>query len=93
MMEEKEIYKQAIDKWGLLLQLVMVIEEQSELIKEICKYIRGRENVEAISEEQADVTIMLGQLNFMFDNVELVQNIKKQKLERLEKMVSEVNNE
>ena len=40
----------------------MVIEEMSELSKEICKFKRGKDNFLEIADEMADVYIMLEQL-------------------------------
>lgn len=45
----------------------MVIEEMSELTKEICKHKRGKQNRKEIVEEIADVEIMIEQLIIMFD--------------------------
>ena len=36
-MDKEKIYKKAIGKYGVAAQLDMVIEEMSELTKEICK--------------------------------------------------------
>lgn len=63
---DKDILIQAIEKWGDSIQLDMVVEEMSELIKEICKYKRGRVNRSEIIEEIADVSIMLEQAKIIF---------------------------
>lgn len=60
------IYKQAVDAYGVRTQVMMVIEEMSELTKEICKHFRGRPNIEAMADEIADVTIMLEQLRMLY---------------------------
>lgn len=39
-METKELYKMAMEKWGVDLQLIILIEEMSELTKEITKFLR-----------------------------------------------------
>jgi NTP pyrophosphatase (non-canonical NTP hydrolase) len=44
----------------------IAIEEMSELTKEICKYIRGNDNLNDIVEEIADVQIMVEQLISLF---------------------------
>ena len=60
---DTEILEQAIAKWGKQAQLLMVLEEMSELQKEILKNInRGKDNVAEIVDETADVEIMLTQL-------------------------------
>ena len=40
--------KKAIDTYGKDMQLTVAVEEFSELIKEICKHRRGRDNRENI---------------------------------------------
>ena len=59
---EEDVIRKAIDTYGLEAQLWMVIEEISELEKEICKYKRGKDNFFEIADEMADVYIMLEQL-------------------------------
>jgi len=61
-MDEREVYKQALDKWGAEAQICMVFEEMAELQKELCKALRGKENRIEIAEELADVAIRLADL-------------------------------
>ena len=57
------VLKRALQTWGGQAQMLMVVEEMSELTKEILKNVnRGKDNVAAIVEETADVEIMLEQL-------------------------------
>lgn len=65
--ERVQIYQQAIDTWGAENQEKMVIEEMSELTKEICKHWRGWDNLGSIADEIADVTIMLEQLRLIYN--------------------------
>ena len=65
--------------------LLQVLEEMSELQKEICKLWRGKDNRDAIAEEVADVEIMLGQLKVMLDIGGDVGRHKTTKLLRLQK--------
>ena len=58
--------KEAIAKYGIDAQLNVVVEEMSELIKEICKFKRGSVNTPHIIEETADCFIMLQQMVLMF---------------------------
>ena len=57
-MDDKKIYKEALDKYGAQMQETICIEELSELQKALCKNIRGKGSMEDISEEIADVQIM-----------------------------------
>lgn len=59
---EEDVIQKAIDTYGKDSQLWMVIEEMSELSKEICKFQRGKDNFLEIADEMADVYIMLEQL-------------------------------
>lgn len=67
--ERKYVYTHAIEKYGIKPQMLMVIEEMSELTKAICKFFRvpgylepDADIIDSIAEEAADVTIMLEQL-------------------------------
>lgn len=65
---EKKLLQQAIQKWGKEAQLLVVLEEMSELQKEILKNInRGKDNLSEIIDETADVEIMLEQLKYIYD--------------------------
>lgn len=88
-MDEKEIYRKALDKWGNIPQVTMVFEEMAELQKELCKNLRGKENRVEIAEEIADVEIMLEQMKLLFDIEDAVKRHKIVKLKRLEERVRE----
>lgn len=83
--EEIELYCDAIKKWGDQAQVMMVYEEMAELQKELCKNWRGRDNIEQIADEVADVEIMLAQLELIYDISERVRQHKAFKLMRLRK--------
>ena len=77
---EMMILEAAVEKYGSILQLLVAIEEQAELIKAICKYLRYVHTVEGdpnaimenMAEERADVSIMLNQMEIIFgDNTEM----------------------
>ena len=87
-MNEKEIYRQALEKWGEK-QIAMVFEEMAEMQKELCKNLRGRENRAEIAEEIADVEIMLAQMKLYYGIEEGVKRHKILKLQRLEKRLKE----
>lgn len=84
MMGGLSVYQRAIAKWGEDAQMKMVLEEMSELQKEICKLWRGKDNKDAIADEVADVEIMLGQLKVMLDIGRDVEEHKRTKLLRLQ---------
>jgi NTP pyrophosphatase (non-canonical NTP hydrolase) len=74
-------------------QSIQSIEEMSELIKELTKNInRGKDNREEIKSEIADVEIMMKQLLFKFGiSQEEVDEVKRYKIERQMKRISEAN--
>lgn len=80
--QEKEIFREAIDYFGDTSQKIMVIEEMSELIKELCKELRDRGNTENIAEEIADVEITLAQIKMIYDIEEAVEKQRDYKLNR-----------
>lgn len=79
----REILQEAIDRYGTESQLMMVLEEMSELQKEICKWFRGKRDRDAIADEVADVEITLAQLKMIFDIDRVVYDHKEQKVKRL----------
>ena len=56
---EKQVFRSAISKYGETNQSIVAIEEMSELIKALCKKLRGKPDFENIAEEMADAGIML----------------------------------
>lgn len=89
-MTERQIYKQAIEKWGSDAQILMVFEEMSELQKELCKNWRGKDNAEQIAEEIADVEIVLAQLKMIYGISGIVRQFHEEKLMRLEQRLKDV---
>lgn len=81
--DEREVYKGALDKWGAEPQITMVFEEMAELQKELCKDLRGKKVTGNIAEEIADVEIMLNQMKILYDIEDLVEFNKENKLRRL----------
>ena len=65
--ERNRLYKRIHEKFGTKIQLIIAIEEMSELTKELTKTIRGYDRQENIIEEIADVRIMIEQLELIFD--------------------------
>lgn len=76
----------ALEYYGNDPQVDVAIEEMSELIKELLKNRRGKENRSMIADEMADVYIMLEQLKFIFgiNETELKVNAEF-KIQRLKK--------
>ena len=88
-MDKNKIYKQALDKWGKIPQIVMLFEEMAELQKELSKNLRGKDNIDSIAEEIADVEIMLEQMKLLYEIEEQVDRWKYSKIGRLAKRLEE----
>ena len=84
---ENAVCKRAVDAYGKEHQLIICMEEMAELTKELTKNLRGRRNLQDISEEVADVEIMLEQVKVIFDLKEEVSEAKEAKLLRLQKRI------
>lgn len=97
-MKRKAAYKIFLDKYGLENELIMAIEEMSELSKELCKYIRNyksdntprkiEETERNIREEIADVLNCVEPLMDVF-GAEEIERVRDEKLQRgMERMKS-----
>lgn len=78
-----EVYRCALDAYKAENQLIVAVEELSELQKELCKVLRGEGNAEALAEEMADVSIMMEQLRLLFDMDERIGEVMDEKIMRL----------
>lgn len=79
----RDTYSVAVETYDRTSRLMLAVEEMSELSKELSKNYRGEDNISAISEEMADVEIMLEQLKIIFRNRSEVDTVKAEKLCRL----------
>lgn len=83
-MEEKELYKELL-LLNSSAQMIVAIEELSELQKELTKALRNKIDRVAILEEYVDVTIMLEQIKILYElNDKDINLMKKMKLDRLQ---------
>ena len=63
----EEIYKKAGLKWGESSQIIVAIEELSELINQLSKHLNGKcKDMAHIVDELADSRIMIEQMEFIF---------------------------
>lgn len=86
---ESEIYHAALTHFGKDHQIIKAIEEMSELIKELTKYLLSKEIYQKtyqVHEEIADTQIMLEQLKIIFDR-NTINLYQKRKLKRLEEKI------
>lgn len=80
---ERLTFQSALSTWGQEAQITMVFEEMSELQKELCKHLRGKDTTQGIAEEIADVEIMLCQMKLLFGIEHLVEERRGEKVTRL----------
>jgi methyl-accepting chemotaxis protein len=93
MLSEEEIDRKALETWGLDLQIIITVEELSELQKALCKFLRHKEKecttiLESISEEIADVEVMINQIKMAFQNHDFVAQKKVEKLQKVSERLS-----
>lgn len=81
-MENEEIYRAALDKWGVEAQYDQAVEECAELITVLKHFRRAKVDEEAVIAELADVSLMLGQLIYMFGPVK-VERAREEKIIKL----------
>lgn len=86
-MKRTELYKIALDTYGMNAQDLVAVEEMSELSKVILKSKRSEMNTEELIDEISDVEIMLEQLKQNYNVAEQVKARKRYKKRRLEKRV------
>jgi len=90
-LDEREVFRLILDHFGLKPQLIVTMEECSELIKACSKYLRSQLSPEideskaiiGIAEEIADVEIMTSQLKYFLQIGDLVNTNKRLKLMKI----------
>lgn len=87
--ERRSILNAAIMTYGVQAQINQSIQELAELIKELTKVNTDRFEMRKVSEEMADVFIMLEQLQMIFKNEGSVGEWEDLKVERLEERIKE----
>ena len=94
----KDVLQRAIDTYGEERQIDKALEEMSELTKALLKMRYAKSTgverdilMDAVSEETADVEIMLEQLHMIYQNDKKVEEYKQKKIERLERRLNGYN--
>ena len=88
-MKTNDIYRLALERYGIGAQCVVAVEELSELQKELCKMLRGSGDRSALAEEIADAKIMIEQVIKGFGLKQETEEWRRLKLERLERRLSD----
>lgn len=91
---EEQIFKTAIKTYGETNQLHMLLEEMSELQKEVCKSMRytKKQYRKKVAEECADVEIMLEQVKMIFSIDDDVEGWRLDKVVRLAENLGTIPN-
>lgn len=79
---KSDVIEKAMKTFGKDMQKIVAMEELAELQQALSKDLRGKEH--NVEEEIADVTIMLMQLELMYDKRKIKEWIDK-KIDRLDK--------
>ncbi|SHI97228.1 hypothetical protein SAMN02745165_01293 [Malonomonas rubra DSM 5091] len=87
-MEREQLYQATIKKWGEDAQYDQAVEECAELIAALKHFRRGKIDKQSVISELADVSLMLGQLCWMFGQAE-VDDAIREKLKKLDKLLSD----
>lgn len=88
MEDLEDIYRATLAKWGAEAQYDQAIEECAELIAALKHLKRRKVDEERVVSELADVTLMIGQLTWMF-GARKVEHAMAGKLEKLKKLLAE----
>lgn len=82
-MKHADIYRATLEKWGAEAQYDQAVEECAELIAVLKHFRRGKVGEQEVVNELADVTLMIGQLTYMF-GAQKVEAAIADKLAKLE---------
>ena len=83
---DAELFREALNKWGIEAQRAMCIEECAELINALAKERRGRVTREDILTELADVSIMVDQMALHY-GIDGFNNERNKKIIKLNEKV------
>jgi NTP pyrophosphatase (non-canonical NTP hydrolase) len=86
------LYRRAIKDWGVSAQIKMMYEEGGELITALAQFDRGRNTIEDVATEIADVMVVCEQLALIFGE-ELVQEKYDYKIARLKERLDKFEKE
>lgn len=86
--EKRHLYNEVLNKWGIINQVFMVMEECGELLNILAKAKRDRAGKDEIITELADVSIMVEQMAFFYGEKDFLIE-KERKLQRLKKRLEE----
>lgn len=83
MMSSKKICKEALEVFGEKHQVKKCIEELNELAVALAHYLDGKDQIDHVAEEIADVEIMLQQMLLLLGCQSTADKYRTQKMESL----------
>jgi len=83
------LYKLALDRWGVDSQVNMAFQECAELIKALTDFYRDRNTAKDIIEEVVDVELMCGQMRNLYDpNDFYYSDLRQKKIARFKELLA-----
>lgn len=79
----EELSRMVIERYGYQAQEKKLFEEMSELVSALCHYDEGRDTLDHVAEEFADVLVVLKELMFYHGIIDAVSLWERKKWERL----------
>lgn len=86
---DREVFREALEVFGIGTQLRKLFEEVAEMLEAVCKCADGRDTVQHLAEEIADVRIMLDQMCILYDCELASAEQYSSKVKRLRERVKE----
>ncbi len=88
MSDMEDVYRATVAKWGEEGQYDQAVEECAELIAVLKHFRRGKAGAAEVISELADVRLMVGQLSWMFGELE-VRRAVDEKLVKLQGLLQQ----
>ena len=63
--ENTDIYKAALDRWGEASQVLMLVEETGEMLSAFSQFSRGRITLDELIEEMIDTLMLIDEMFYM----------------------------
>jgi NTP pyrophosphatase (non-canonical NTP hydrolase) len=89
----KTVLHEALEVFGAEAQTKKLFEEVGEMLEAVCKCSDGRDTVQHLAEEIADVRIMLDQMCILHNCEGLAKAFRTEKLVRLYERLKEARGE
>ncbi|OEU71051.1 MAG: antitoxin [Desulfuromonadales bacterium C00003068] len=78
-MDLEQLYRTTVEVWGEPAQYDQAAEECAELIAALMHYRREKVDAQQVIDELADVTLMVGQLTWMFGEERVAEAVQRKR--------------